>query len=184
MKPVLRGRLDRNITVAFALATAWLFLVLISPYLVQSEQLTDLSGRYIYMDNQGKLAGVNPLASIVYTIGDFNCHQLSERSYFLNGNQMPFCARDAGLFAGLSAGAMMSLLFVFEMRWTWLLIGLIPMGLDGSVQALTGYDSTNAVRFATGIVAGCAVAIFICMRMAMPERPADTPESSTSEIDR
>lgn len=78
----------------------------------------------------------------------------------------------------------MSLLFVFEMRWTWLLIGLIPMGLDGSVQALTGYDSTNAVRFATGIVAGCAVAIFICMRMAMPERPADTPESSTSEIDR
>lgn len=184
MKLALRGRLDRNIAAALVLAAVWLLLVLISPYLVQAGQLTDLSGRYIYMDNQAKLEGANPLASVVYTIGDFNCHQLSDRSYFLNGNQMPFCARDVGIFAGLSAGAMISLLFVFEMRLIWLIIGLIPMGFDGSVQALTGYDSTNAVRFATGIVAGCVVAIFICMRMAAPHEPVAAGDNSTSETDR
>jgi len=184
VKLVLRGRLDRNIAIAFALAAAWFFLVLISPYLVQTGQLTDLSGRYIFMDNQAKLEGVNPLASVVYTIGDFNCHQLNDRSYFLNDNQLPFCARDVGIFAGLSAGALISLLFIFEMRWTWLLVGLIPMGFDGAVQALTSYDSTNATRFATGILAGCAVAIFICMKMAMPDRSVDEIEKLTSETNR
>ena len=97
----LRKKLDLHIAVACALFGAWLIFVLAAPFLVAPGTLTNLSGSVFIIDNSQKLAGTNPVAQLVYTIGDFNCHQLVDRSFFLNGNEMPFCARDTGMFVGL-----------------------------------------------------------------------------------
>jgi len=181
-----RKKLDRNIALAFIIFAIWLILVLISPYLVEPGKLPDLSGRVFFTDNAEKIEGINPIAWIIYTAGDFNCHQQSDRSYFLNDNQMPFCARDVGIFFGLSGGALIALIIAFRMRWIWMVMGLVPMGVDGLVQALTGYDSTNSVRFLTGLLAGGAVIMFICAMIAMPEDaegPSDAPISEENRTD-
>jgi len=41
--------------------------------------------------------------AFVYAAGSVICHQLPERSFFLDGRQLPVCARCTGLY--LSAGA-------------------------------------------------------------------------------
>jgi uncharacterized membrane protein len=181
-----RKKLDRNIALAFTIFVVWLILVLISPYLVEPGKLTDLSGRVFFTDNAERIEGINPIAWAVYTAGDFNCHQQLDRSYFLNDNQMPFCARDLGIFFGLSGGALVALILSFRMRWIWMAMGFVPMGIDGLTQALTSYDSTNSVRFLTGLLAGSAVIMFICVRIAIPEEskgPSNALISEESQTD-
>ncbi len=181
MKLNFRKKLDRNIALVFTIFAVWLILVLISPYLVQPGRLPDLSGRVFFTDNAEKIEGINPVAWVIYTTGDFNCHQLMNRSYFLNDNQMPYCARDVGIFAGLAGGAMIALIFAFNMKWIWMILGLIPMGVDGLTQALTNYDSSNSVRFLTGLLAGSAVIMFICTKIAIPEEPEGPTEAPVTD---
>ena len=52
-----------------------------------------------------------------------------------------------------------------ELNLIWLVLGMIPMGIDGTVQLLTDYESNNLLRFITGttagIVAGLAIGFII-----------------------
>ena len=146
-----------------AFTTTWLVLVVISPYMVPSGTLTDLSGRVGYVDNAEAFSELDPLPRIVYRIGDSQCHQIVERSYFLNGNQMPFCARDLGLFIGLASASLFALFVRLTINPLLLLIGLAPIGIDGGLQMITSYESVNALRLATGIVAGAALALLLAV---------------------
>lgn len=40
----------------------------------------------------------------VYAIGSVICHQLPERSFFIDGRQLPVCARCAGLYVSGAVG--------------------------------------------------------------------------------
>ena len=140
-------------------AVAWTILVFLVPFTMAPGSLGDLSGRVGTIDND--LSNINPLAHGVYLIGDLNCHTLAERSIELNGNQMPFCARDVGLFLGLSIG-MLAVLFL-NPRFSWLavIIMAMPLVIDGGIQLLFDYESTNLLRTITGIIGGSAVALFL-----------------------
>jgi len=168
----LRFRLgfDLHIAIICALFGTALFLIILSPFLVPAGQLDDLSGSVLTVDNLDKIDGINPVAWLVYWMGDINCHQLKERSYFLNDNQMPFCARDVGIFAGAVIGFVIALFIVIPMRWQWLLILVIPLVVDAALQELTAYESTNEIRFITGIIAAAAGAIFISNLIAVPKK--------------
>ncbi|HIH02187.1 TPA: DUF2085 domain-containing protein [Thermoplasmata archaeon] len=114
------------------------------------------------------------------------CHQLAERSYFLNGNQMPFCARDLGLFVGLMIGFGIATFLSVQINPVLLLFGLAPMGIDGGVQLVTEYESTNPLRLATGIVAGAALALLlavfiIALKEDVSSRRAERGRSVRSE---
>jgi len=54
----------------------------------------------------------------IYYFGDFNCHQLPERSYKINGNQQPVCSRDVGMFLGGTLGAL-ALVAVVPLPEVW-----------------------------------------------------------------
>jgi uncharacterized membrane protein len=125
---------------------------------------------------------------VLYWIGDFNCHQKEERSIILNDNQMPYCARDVGMFLGMTAGALlmvwsrprfsiwetsvsmlpesalkkvkgvMPIFFFAVMFWGAF---LVPMMLDGGYQLLTDYESTNPVRIVTGFFGGMALGVML-----------------------
>jgi uncharacterized membrane protein len=64
------------VTILAVLASGWLTLVLLAPWLPV------------------------PLAGIVYLFGGRLCHQIAERSFFLDGAQLPVCARCLGAYAG------------------------------------------------------------------------------------
>jgi uncharacterized membrane protein len=55
----------------------------------------------------------------------------------------------------------MALFYRLKLNPLYLLLGLIPMGLDGGLQAFTDYESNNPLRLATGIIAGVALALLI-----------------------
>jgi uncharacterized membrane protein len=146
---------------ALVFFTAWLVLVVIAPFSLPSSSVTDLSGRASSVDNLEKTSGMNPLARVIYLLGDINCHQLAERSFFLNGNQMPFCARDLGIFIGLAAGMLTVLLF--SPRFSWLILAalVVPILVDGGVQMTGWYESNNLLRLATGLLGGIGASYFL-----------------------
>jgi uncharacterized membrane protein len=176
----LRKSFDRNILFVLAVFGALLLLLLVSPYLVEPGKFKDLSGSVLTVDNQAQFSGINPVAWLVYSFGDLNCHQLKERSYFLNDNQMPMCSRDTGIFIGLFAGAFAFSLFAFELKRRWLLIGLLPLILDAGVQAVSSYESDNSIRVITGAIAGISVAVFICLSVAKPSLERIDPEITSA----
>lgn len=44
-------------------------------------------------------------AALTYVLGSQICHQISERSFHINGVQLPVCARCLGIYAGFAGGA-------------------------------------------------------------------------------
>lgn len=103
---------------------------------------------------------------MIYSSGDRLCHQQATRSLFLNGNQMPYCTRCTAIWLGIAIGLVFITFFVLELSGIFVasfLLGLIPIGIDGIGQLLGFWESTNLIRFLTGLPAGiiCGVAIGI-----------------------
>jgi len=87
-------------------------------------------------------------------IGTFSiCHRLPERSFFFRGRQFPFCSRCTGIIIGYWFYP----LFIFHIvNFSLVLILLLhlPMIIDGTTQMFLNRESTNWLRFVTGLMAG------------------------------
>ncbi len=143
--------------IPFILAFTWVLLLFLPPLLMPHGT--------IYLGNEGKVSVPdnadyinahihNPVFRGVYLIGDVMCHQHANRSFFINGNQMPFCSRCTGIFLGLAFGLLIGGMFKVRMGAALYLLGLVPLGLDGVIQLLTAYESTNFNRIVTGMIVG------------------------------
>nr|WP_091351304.1 DUF2085 domain-containing protein [Anaerobranca gottschalkii] len=82
----------------------------------------------------------------------FFCHRLPDRSFYFRGKKFPMCARCTGILVGYFLGVI--LLFFYPINLYFSLILLLPLSLDGGMQYLGFYTSTNPRRFITGILAG------------------------------
>jgi len=85
---------------------------------------------------------------------DFSyCHRKPERSFFWRGKQFPTCARCTGIHLGyLSIFVLFTNIVYIPFLLSVLMI--LPTYLDGLIQALTKYESSNIIRVSTGIMAG------------------------------
>ncbi len=160
----------------FVLSATWTALVFLAPALVPAGTLTDLSGVVGGHENEDLFDDLSPIPHAVYWAGDAECHQIAERSFFINGNQMPFCSRDVGLFVGLAAASGVVTFVRYKVRPLLALLGLVPIGLDGGLQMLTDYESNNLLRVATGLLAGVALALLLAHFIfeLQEERPLPT----------
>lgn len=86
----------------------------------------------------------------------FGCHCRKERSFHINGKQFPICARCTGELVGIII-SFCSFAFVHTNVLVSILI-MIPMIVDGFLQALTSYESGNIRRFVTGLLFGYGLA--------------------------
>jgi uncharacterized membrane protein len=140
-------------------------------------------------------------SAFVYGFGDLNCHQKYERSWVINGNQMPVCTRDIGILIGIFIGGLIfrkhglnrwtirdsiiSVLpdekvepFYFNDRRFLLAFGgiallLLPTALDGGIQAISGYESTNLKRLITGFPMGVGIGLLFAGVFAANPKPFD-----------
>lgn len=67
------------------LAVGWVSLILLAPFLPI------------------------PAAGLLYLFGSRICHQIAERSFHLDGAQLPVCARCLGIYAGAAMGVIVAL---------------------------------------------------------------------------
>ncbi len=168
--------------IVFVICLVWLALVVSAPFLVPSNTLLDLSGSVNVKDNTALFHSLSPLPKAIYTIGDVECHQISSRSYFLNGNEMPFCSRDLGLFIGLVAGFGLAAFYRYKLNPFLALLGLVPIAIDGGLQLVTSYESNNTLRIVTGIIAGASLAILLAYYVFLIQ--ADNKKKHQPETDQ
>jgi len=158
---------DWGILAALIIVSFWFLGNVASPYLAPAGTINlgedGLTGINAGLeDNADQIDEIDSaFARIFYNAGDANCHQHASRSFFLNENQMPFCARCTAIFFGIVIGVAILMFLVIELNIFWLLAGLVPMGLDGGIQLLTEYESTNVLRAITGSIAGITAGLAI-----------------------
>ncbi|MEM2899937.1 MAG: DUF2085 domain-containing protein [Thermoplasmata archaeon] len=150
-------------SIVFAFALAWTLLIVIGPYTLEPHTVEDLSGTSPGIENEEQTSKMNPIAKFIYSQGDRDCHQRKDRSFFLNDNQMPYCARCFAIYLGMAIGAGIATFYRVPFK-TWWLLGLVPMVVDGTVQLFahsgpfpTGYESTNLMRVLTGSLFGAVM---------------------------
>jgi uncharacterized membrane protein len=141
-------------------------LLLIVPFTLPGNTINfGEKGRVGTNDFQNQIDNMGPVAKFVYSTGDSFCHQKASRSFFLNGNQMSYCSRCTGIFLGLVIGACISVFRYVDFKWQWIVIGLLPIGIDGVGQLFGFWESINIIRLITGMLAGIltglAVAVII-----------------------
>lgn len=119
----------------------------------------------------------------VYAFGDIQCHQLWYRSLWLNGNQLPMCARMTSMYIFANFGLVAAALadpsesaarVIVNALPAWIqrrlggmkperaatlvvIVGLLPIAIDGFYQLfsdVTHYESTNVMRILTGAPGG------------------------------
>ncbi len=140
--------------IIFVIITIWSLGMIIAPLTLPPNSVNDLTGTVGPVDNLDQTEDMNGYARFYYQAGDTNCHTIKERSFFINGNQMPFCARDVAIFFGMALGMGIVLFVRFPIKLWWVIGGLIPIGLDGGLQLVTSYESNNLFRVLTGGLAG------------------------------
>ena len=82
------------------------------------------------------------------------------------GYKFPVCSRDIGIYFFLLIGG---ILYPFIKKPTteiwphpkWLLLAMIPIGLDGGTQLLGLRESTNELRLITGAIIGFTAAFYL-----------------------
>jgi len=96
------------------------------------------------------------------------CHCLLARSLAIGGEYLPVCARCAGIYAGIAT----TYVFLISRRGFkvnalphfGVALGvaalLLPMAVDGISSYVGLRETTNVIRFATGLSAGAALPIF------------------------
>jgi uncharacterized membrane protein len=131
--------------VGFAVAAAWVIAILVAPIAKASS------------------LGVS---SPIYSFFSFICHQQSDRSFHIFGEQFAVCSRCFGVYIGLVAG------FAAYPFWrrvdtieplprVWLFLSVIPISIDWALTFFDIWENTHPSRFLTGLILGVACATFI-----------------------
>ncbi len=111
--------------------------------------------------------GHNGLAFAIYRAFGTLCHQLPERSYFIDGHKFAVCSRCTGIYAGFAFTLLLYPL-VRSLRNTatpprsLLILAALPLAIDFSLTFFGFWENTHTSRLLTGALLG-SVAVFYVM---------------------
>lgn len=142
----LRTQASRVWAVGLAVVAVWLASIVVAPI--------------------AKAGGLTALSSPLYLFFSFLCHQISDRSFHIEGEQLAVCSRCFGVYLGMLAG------FVAYPVWrkidtieplprVWLFLSIIPITVDWSLTFFGVWENTHLSRFLTGGLLGFACGTFI-----------------------
>lgn len=175
-------KIQISITLFYALFIIFTLFQFIVPYLHDEDSVNNVRQFFDFNADQINNLGENNFnfyPDLIYYVGHYTCHQIYDRSFELNRNQLPICSRCLGIYIGMSMifflgiikqprGSFfhsLSMLMRLNDRTKTLFynmkiiifVGLLfatPMLLDVFIQIFTDYMSTNQTRLMTGILFG------------------------------
>jgi uncharacterized membrane protein len=114
-----------------------------------------------------------PLGGLLYAAGSLICHQLPDRSFHLQGSQLPVCARCFGLYAGGALGSLAgAAVFVrralerlripaIHRNWIATVSAAMPTVVTFSLEWGLGWPVSNTVRAVAALPLGAVVAFVV-----------------------
>jgi len=159
-----REKSSKIILIIFVVFLLWSILQFLAPLAAPQNSIDDLTGMVGVADNDEALSNIPLPWNTVYSIGDRLCHQRAERSFFINGNQMPFCSRCTAIWLGLAIGLGIMVFYKISLNEKFLfaiILGIVPLGIDSVGQHIGFWESTNIIRVITGLLTGGACGITI-----------------------
>lgn len=110
--------------------------------------------------------GYQKLALGLYGAFGTLCHQLPERSLFIDGHKLAVCSRCTGLYVGFVFTLLLYPLFRSLTITTTpprglLLFAAVPMAVDFSVNFFGFWSNTHSSRFLTGALLGSIVVFYV-----------------------
>lgn len=152
-----RERVSKPSLLIFCFFSLFVLLILIAPIMQSTGSLTDLSGMTIIIDNCEIWTEMDQPWQSIYVVGDVLCHTKADRSFYLDQNQLPFCARCIAIWIGLTAG--LGLMIFYQLKnnflfFTCFLLSVGLLGLDGIGQLIGLWESSNIIRVITGVLVG------------------------------
>lgn len=151
--------------VSLAISFVSMLCIFSVPFLNTYGSLTGLDGTPGFIDHPEMWSGADPLTAITYGMGDIFCHQQEERSFTLNGSQMPFCVRDVGLLAGFFLCNMFIVLFygseaISRNARIFIIVSFLLIFMDWLIQQISGLN-IPVTRFVTGLLAGAGFSLIL-----------------------
>jgi uncharacterized membrane protein len=125
---------------------------------------------------------------VVYGLGSFICHQIPERSFHLEGFQLPVCARCLGIYIGVSGGVAYAwlrpirggaILPLPSRAFRWLaVVAAAPTVLTVALETAGAWYPSNNTRALAGFPLGILVGLVVMNALARAERgPGDAVPS-------
>jgi len=163
-----REKVSKLLLVFFTIFLIISILHFLAPLSLPRDSVKDLSGLTGISDNELQISKMTFPWNVLYSVGDRLCHQKAERSFYINGNQMPFCSRCTAILIGITIGLGFMILYMIPLNekfLTVIILGIVPIGIDGVGQLFGFWESTNVLRVITGslvgIVCGFAIGMII-----------------------
>ena len=106
--------------------------------------------------------GQTTASKIIYFAYALTCHQLPERSFFVFGHQVAVCHRCTAIWMGILLGGFIFVLARRSLKpipFQWLVIALIPMGLDGGTALISEISQVVPTWIMTVFAAGVWVVL-------------------------
>jgi uncharacterized membrane protein len=110
--------------------------------------------------------------AFIFAVGSLICHQRPERSFFLDGHQLPVCARCTGLYLSAAAGLAGWIGFKIARGWRPIafdprvavrlfVLAAIPTALSLASGALGVWDGSNLTRAVLAIPLGASAGAIV-----------------------
>ena len=116
-----------------------------------------------------------PVGGVLYAAGSVICHQLPDRSFHVNGIQLPVCARCFGLYTGGALGAMI-VATTRRLRassrqprskiWFATALAAIPTAVTFVAEWGLHWPVSNTSRAIAGLPLGFAAAVVVVSALA------------------
>ena len=107
------------------------------------------------------------VVALIYAIGAVICHQITERSFFWQGHQLPVCARCTGLYVSGAVGVTGWIGLKIARRWRpiavdprvvlrVIVLAAVPTLVSIATAAIGLWDGSNVTRALLAIPVGAS----------------------------
>jgi uncharacterized membrane protein len=115
---------------------------------------------------------MNLFVTFIFAVGGVICHQRPDRSFFLDGHQLPVCARCTGLYLSGAAGLASWLGWKLAGRWRpfeidpraalrVLVLAALPTAVSVATGTVGWWDGTNITRALLAIPLGLTAGVIV-----------------------
>ena len=90
------------------------------------------------------------------------CHRIKDRSIWFFGLEKVLCSRCLGILLGGIIGLFL-VIYQYRIDLIWSILLLVPLIMDGVIQAFHYRESNNILRLITGFLFGIGLQFFLAM---------------------